>query len=69
MMGIVLLCREYLGMGGQGIQTVRRCRDDTALIVLMGNLAHYLLIPCQNWKLVSHRKCEIRFFGSPHVRK
>lgn len=39
-------------------------RLDNALIALTGNLAHYVLIPRQSWKLVSRRRCEIRFWDA-----
>lgn len=37
---------------------------DNALIALTGNLAHYMLTPRQSWKLVSRRRCEIRFLDA-----
>lgn len=37
---------------------------DNALIALTGNLAHYVLTPRQSWKLVSRRRCEIRFLDA-----
>lgn len=35
---------------------------DNALIASAGNLAHYVLMLQQSWKLVSCRRCEIRFW-------